>query len=97
MTNSGLGGKRLVVFLYLGIVAFTGVAGVLFSRVIDNPEPPRLFFLIELPPTDLGFAIYGMVTLAVVLGIFLALVVYVSDRFDDASPGRDDAGEDPRR
>lgn len=77
-------GTRFVLGLYAVIVAVSAVAGVLFARVVEEPTPPRLFFLLPLPPTEPGFAVYGGVTIAVVLGVPLLLVRYVS-RYDDAS------------
>lgn len=77
-------GPRFVLILYGALVSFAVVAGVLFARVVADPTPPRLFFVITLPPTQLGFAVYGGVTVAVVLGIPLLLVRYAS-RYDDAA------------
>jgi hypothetical protein len=84
--GNGVEGRRFVVVLYLLLVAFAAVAGLLFARVVADPEPPRLLFLVPLPPTGLGFAVYGAVTVALVLGVPLALVVYVSRRADLGDP-----------
>nr|WP_321167803.1 cox cluster protein [Halonotius terrestris] len=96
--SSGIGGKRLVVGLYLGIVCFTGVAGYLTASVVDEITPPRFLFLIEFPATAFGLAAYGALTIALILGVLLGLVTVVSERIDDASPGTDDdverAGDD---
>jgi ABC-type antimicrobial peptide transport system permease subunit len=75
-------GPRFVLGLYAGLVALSGLIGVLFSLVVSSPEPPRLLFLVPLPPTALGFAVYGAVSIALVLGLPLAGVVYVSRRID---------------
>jgi hypothetical protein len=75
-------GPRFVLSLYAGLVAFAGVIGVLFAAVVTDPEPPRLLFLLPLPPTTLGFAVYGAVTVGLVLGVPLAGVVYVSRHVD---------------
>jgi ABC-type antimicrobial peptide transport system permease subunit len=75
-------GPRFVLLLYAGLVTLSGLIGVLFSLVVADPEPPRLFFLVALPPTTPGFAVYGALTVAVVLGVPLAGVVYVSRRLD---------------
>jgi hypothetical protein len=77
-------GPRFVLGLYAFLVTFSVVAGVLFVRVVEEPTPPRLFFVVPLPPTELGFAVYGGVTIAVVLGVPLLLVQYAS-RYDDAA------------
>lgn len=71
-------GRRFVGLLYVALVAFATVAGVLFARAVENPEPPALFFLVELPPTEAGFAVYGGVTIAFVLGLPLAAVIVMS-------------------
>ena len=44
---------------------------------------PELFGLVALPPTPFGVAVYGMVTVGTGLGILLALVVFVSQRYGD--------------
>lgn len=75
-------GPRFVLLLYVGLVALSGVIGVLFSLVVTDPAAPRLLFLVSLPPTPLGFAVYGAVSIALVLGIPLAGVAYVSRRID---------------
>ena len=85
MSSNEFRGRRLVVGLYLALVAFTGVAGVLFGSVVDDPVPPKFLFLVELPPTRLGFALYGALTVALVLGIPLAAIALLSDRVDDAA------------
>jgi hypothetical protein len=87
-------GPQFVLGLYVLLVAFAGVAGVLFSTVVERPEPPVLFFFLPLPPTALGFAVYGAVTVAVVLGVPLAGVVYASRTIDgETGAGRDPPGE----
>jgi hypothetical protein len=45
-----------------------------------------LFGFIQLPPTPVGMAVYGGVTIATLLGVLLLGVVYVSGRYDDAEP-----------
>lgn len=75
-------GPRFVLLLYTGLVALSGVIGVLFSLVVTDPEPPRLLFVLHLPPTPVGFAVYGALTIALVLGLPLAGVIYVSRQID---------------
>jgi len=75
-------GRRFVLVLYALIIGLTGVLGVVLGEVIDLGAPPRLFFVLPLPPTGPGFALYGMATVAVALGVPLGLVVYLSDRLD---------------
>ena len=87
--SSGLRGQRVVVGLYCIIVAFTGVAGYLAATVVGEINAPRFLFLIEFPATPLGLAAYGALTIGLILGVLLVSVKVVSDRVDDASPGRD--------
>ncbi|EMA39377.1 hypothetical protein C448_15009 [Halococcus morrhuae DSM 1307] len=49
----------------------------------DALRSVKLFFLIEMPPTPLGLAVYGMVTLATILGVLLLAVRFVSRRYGD--------------
>jgi hypothetical protein len=80
---TNVGGRRLVVGLYVGIVCFTGVAGYLAAGVVSEIESPRLLFLIPLPATRLGLAAYGAITIALMLGVLLIAVTVVADRIDD--------------
>jgi hypothetical protein len=92
--EGGFGGRRFVVVLYLALVAVSGVMGGLFTLAVDDPAPPALFFLVELPPTVVGFALYGAATIAIVLGLPLALVVAVSAFVDDVDAvGRAESDE----
>mgnify|MGYP000010949496 CR=1 FL=1 len=69
-----LSGPQLVLRLYVALVLVGGVAGAAVATVISGLQSPRLLFVIELPPTVIGFIIYGAVTVAVVLGVPLAMV-----------------------
>lgn len=82
-----LAGRRLVVGLYLIVVAIAAFIGLVLGLIAPQGLDPRLFGVIALPPTPLGMAAYGGITLAVVLGALLAAVAYVSRRYDDAEPG----------
>lgn len=91
----GLGGQRFVLLLYLALVGVSGLLGVLFTVAVEDPSPPALFFLVELPATAVGFGLYGALTVAVVLGGPLLLVVVVSERIDDVDAvGRADGDGD---
>jgi hypothetical protein len=79
-------GPRFVIGLYAVLVALSGLLGALFATVVTDPEPPRLLFLVSLPPTAVGFAVYGAVTVALVLGVPLVGVVYVSRRVEPVEP-----------
>lgn len=72
----------MVLFLYVAVVAITGFTGYLLGSI--GPEgirPVSLFGVVSLPPTPIGLALYGVLTLGVGLGVVLALVAYVSDRY----------------
>jgi hypothetical protein len=86
-----VGGRRLIVGLYVGIVGFTGVAGYLAAGVVGEIQPPKFLFVIQFPATQLGLAAYGALTIALMLGVLLFAVTVVADRVDDATPG----GETP--
>lgn len=82
-------GRSFVVGFYLLIVAITGVVGAVLGAVgPDDLTPVALLGLVELPPTPLGLAVYGAVTVGLALGVPLALVVAVS-RATDAESARE--------
>jgi len=91
---TNVGGRRLVVGLYVGVVCFTGVAGYLAAGVVGEIEPPRFLFLIPFPATRLGLAAYGALTIGLILGVLLLAVTVVADRVDDVEPARDRPTED---
>jgi hypothetical protein len=75
-------GSQVVIALYVLVVAVTGLTGYLLGSIgPDGMRPVALFGLITLPPTPIGLAIYGVVTLGVGLGVALGLVVFVSRRY----------------
>jgi hypothetical protein len=80
-------GPRSVLVLYAALVTVAGVAGFLTGTFVEGVQSPRFLFLVAFPPTPLGVAAYGALTVAVVLGLPLALVVYVSRHVDEAEPG----------
>lgn len=80
------GGRQLVVSLYIGIVLLTAVIGFVLGTIAPQGLDPMLFGVIQLPPTPTGTAVYGAVTIGVLLGVLLLGVVYVSERYDDAEP-----------
>ena len=77
-------GQQIVLRLYVAIVVLAGVMGFVLGSIRPEDLEPELFGVIALPPTPFGVAIYGFVTIGIVLGVLLGLVVYVSERIDDA-------------
>jgi hypothetical protein len=73
-TPPTLSGPQLVLRLYVALVLVGAVAGAAVATVISGLRSPQLFFVIDLPPTVIGFSIYGALTVAVVLGVPLAVV-----------------------
>ncbi|AHB66231.1 hypothetical protein HISP_09525 [Haloarcula hispanica N601] len=78
-------GQQIVLRLYVAIVVLAGVMGFVLGSIRPEDLEPELFGVIALPPTPFGVAIYGFVTIGIVLGVLLGLVVYVSERIDDAA------------
>lgn len=81
-TTAGRDGSRFVIQLYAALVGVGATAGLLTGTFVEGLTAPRFLFLVPLPPTPVGFALYGGLTLALVLGVPLALVVYVSQSID---------------
>ncbi len=85
--SSRLEGRSLVVSLYVFIVSFAGVVGVLLGAFgPDGMRPVHLLGVIELQPTPVGLAIFGVVTIGLFFGVLLSLVVFVANRYDDVQP-----------
>lgn len=74
-------GSRVVLVVYVAIVAIAGVMGYILGSIRPDGLDPELFFVVQLPPTPFGVALYGIVTIAVVLGVLLATVAFVSRRY----------------
>lgn len=83
-SNQTRPGDRVVVQLYLIIVAIAGVMGFILGTISPAALEPELFGLVALPPTPFGVAVYGMVTVGTGLGLMLGLVVFVSQRYGNA-------------
>jgi len=76
-------GPRVVVVVYLAVLGVAAVMGALLGIVNPDGLDPELFFVVDLPPTPLGMAVFGVTTVGTVLGVLLLAVRYVS-QFDDA-------------
>lgn len=80
-TTGRLAGRRLVVGLYVGVVALAGAMGYVVGTIGPEGLDPELFGVVGLPPTPLGTAAYGVVTVGLLLGVALGLVAAVSRRY----------------
>ncbi len=74
-------GQRFVTGLYLAIVTIAGLAGAIIGSLGIEGTDPELFFLIQLPPTTLGMALYGAITIGTLLGVVLAVLIVVSNKY----------------
>ncbi|WP_435066492.1 DUF7520 family protein [Haloplanus sp. C73] len=83
MTTTRRDGRRFVLLLYVLIVGLAGALGLVLGGLVFSGTGPELFFIIDLPGTALGYAIFGVVTVAIGLGVPLALVIYLSREIDD--------------
>lgn len=79
-SDEGISGRRLVIGLYLCVVALAGAMGFAIGAVGPEGLSPVLFGVFALPPTPAGTAVYGSITVATILGVALGLVVAVSRR-----------------
>ncbi|MFC6732283.1 MULTISPECIES: cox cluster protein [unclassified Haladaptatus] len=75
-------GRRVVLTIYVIVVAIAALTGLILGTFVSGDIlAPKFLGIIPFPPTPLGLAAYGGLTLAVVLGVVLGLVIYVSDRY----------------
>jgi len=81
--STGRDGRRFVLALYVALIGVGAVAGFLTGTFISGLEQPQFLFVIPFPATPFGFAAYGGLTLALVLGVPLSLVIYISQTIDD--------------
>ena len=84
-----LSGSRFVLIFYAGLVAVAGTAGFLIGTTVPNLRAPEFLLLVEFPPTPLGMAVYGALTIGLVLGVPLLIVIRLSQRIDDADAAGD--------
>ena len=77
----GRSGRGVILLLYVIVVAIAGFTGLVLGFIGPRDLDPQLFGFIAMPPTPLGMAAYGAITLATVLGVILVLVVFVSERY----------------
>lgn len=80
--NAGLGGNRIIVLLYVVVVAITGFMGAVLGSIgLRDLEAVSLLGVVTFQPTPTGLALFGMTTVGIGLGIVLSLVVFVSRRY----------------
>lgn len=75
-------GPRFVLVLYGLLVAVAGVFGYVIGLARPEDLDPKLYMLIDLPPTAAGMALYGSLTIATFLGVLLLGVRYVAREYD---------------
>ncbi len=71
-------GQRTVIAIYVGLVVFAAVMGYIIGITVEDLESVALLGVISVPPTPWGLAVYGSVTIALVLGVLLLAVRYVA-------------------
>ncbi|WP_181692939.1 cox cluster protein [Natronomonas sp. LN261] len=83
--ETGVSGERIIVVLYVIVVGVTGFMGAAIGSIgLRDLEAVSFLGLVTFQPTPVGLAAYGMTLVGVVLGVLLALVVFVSRRYVDA-------------
>lgn len=81
---AGIGGKRVIVVLYVVVVAIAGFMGAAIGSIgLRDLEAISFLGLVTFQPTPTGLATFGVATVGVSLGIVLLLVVYVSRNYAD--------------
>ena len=82
--TAGFGGHRVIIALYLIVVAVAGtMGGVIGSIGLRDAQPVTFLGLVTFQPTPLGLAMFGVATVGTMLGAVLLLVVFVSRRYAD--------------
>lgn len=80
----GFGGHRVILLLYVVVVAIAGTMGAVIGSIgLRDAEAVTAFGLVTFQPTPLGLAAFGVTTVGTVLGVVLLLVVFVSRRYAD--------------
>ena len=83
--GDGIGGRRVIVTLYVVVVAVAGFMGAAIGSIgLRDLESVSLLGLVTFGPTPIGLAAFGMTTVGVTLGVVLGIVVFVSRRYPDA-------------
>jgi len=75
-------GTRVILIIYAVVVAIaTGTGYIIGAIAPAGLRPPSFLGVVEFPPTPVGMAAYGGLTLALLLGVLLAGVMYVSREY----------------
>lgn len=79
-------GRRVILVVYAVVVGIAGLMGAILGVILPEQKGVAVATLgpVSFPITPATFALYGMLTMAVMLGVLLGVVQFVS-RFDDAS------------
>jgi len=77
---TNVAGNRVILTIYAALVGLAGLMGFLIGIFLEDLDPVAMFGIVDVPPTPVGLAVYGAITIAVVLGAFLGLVIVVSRR-----------------
>ncbi|WP_135667051.1 DUF7520 family protein [Halorhabdus rudnickae] len=85
--TTAIRGRRVVLIVYLVVVTIAGLMGAILGATRPDVVDPVLFGVFPLPPSVLGMAVYGMVTVGLAIGVLLVAVSYVATRFDTHEPG----------
>lgn len=79
---TGLSGNRVIVALYLIVLAVTALMGAIIGSIgLRDLEAVTFLGLVTFQPTPLGLAAFGVATIGTFLGTLLLLVVVVSRRY----------------
>ncbi|CAI49321.1 uncharacterized protein NP_2460A [Natronomonas pharaonis DSM 2160] len=82
--SAGVGGRRIIVGLYIIVVTIAGLLGAIIgSAGLRDLEPVSFLGIVTFQPTPTGLAAFGMTTVGFGLGLVLLLVVVVSRRIPD--------------
>lgn len=82
--SADLSGQQLVLVLYVLLVGIAAFMGVVLSVILaEDLETVALYGFIEMPPTALGMALYGAITIGTLLGVPLLAIRYYGLGRDD--------------
>lgn len=80
MRIPGMQGQQFVLRLYALLVALSGAVAATVPLLIPDVGAPRLFFLVPFPASVGGYAAYGAVTTALLLGVGIVVLEATSRR-----------------